>query len=221
MTPAASLPPAASLIRIMALVSLVCGLIIVGAQKGTFEPIKRNQAELARENVAVLAPGGVRQVTYLVAPDGGISVFEGDAAGKEHFVAVYGPDGALRGVVWSAGERGYADVIRGMFAYDPASEKITGFRAVEMKETPGLGDKINTDREFQANFRALDARSGDTGLVNPIRAVKHGAKRNAWEIDAISGATISSRAVGRMLDRSAGRLAPVIRRNLARIQKGN
>lgn len=220
MNPAASLPPAASLIRIMAIVSLVCGLIIVGAQKSTLAPIQRNQAELARENVAVLAPGGTKQVTYLVAKDGGIAVLDGDPAGKEHFVAVYGPDGGLRAVVWSAGERGYADVIQGMFAYDPAAEKITGFRAVEMKETPGLGDKINTDRDFQANFQALDARATETGLANPIRAVKHGAKKNAWEIDAISGATISSRAVGRMLDRSAARLAPVIRRNLARIQKG-
>lgn len=220
MNPAASLPPAVSLIRIMAIVSLLCGLIIVAAQKSTLDPIKRNQAELARENVALLVPDGARQVTYGVAPDGSLAILEGDATGREHFVAVYGADGALRGVVWPAAERGYADLIHGMFAYDPAAEKITGFRAVEMKETPGLGDKINTDRDFQANFQALDARATETGLANPIRAVKHGTKKNAWEIDAISGATISSRAVGRMLDRSAARLAPVIRRNLARIQKG-
>jgi electron transport complex protein RnfG len=220
MTPAASLPPAARLIRVMTLVSLACGLLIVVAHQGTREPIRRNQAELARENVALLVPGGAKQLTYLVAADGGISLFEGDAAGKEHFVAVYAADGDLRGVVWSAGERGYADMILGMFAYDPGKEIITGFRAVEMKETPGLGDKINTDPEFQANFRALDARSTAGGLVNPIRAVKHGSKKHAWEIDAISGATISSRAVGRMLDRSAARMAPIIRRNLERIQKG-
>jgi electron transport complex protein RnfG len=50
--------------------------------------------------------------------------------------------------------------------------------------------------------------------------VKHGAKRNPWEIDAISGATVSSRAIGRALDKSVAAVGPVIARNLDRIKRG-
>ena len=43
-------------------------------------------------------------------------------------------------------------------------------------------------------------------------AVKAGKKQNAWEVDAISGATISSVAVAKALDRSMQRMAPLIQR---------
>ena len=45
-------------------------------------------------------------------------------------------------------------------------------------------------------------------LVNPIVTVKHGAKQHPWEIDAISGATISAKAVGKALNQSAQSLLP-------------
>ncbi len=222
MSTPASFPAPSRLIQLLGLVSLICGVLIVAIQKGTLEPIRRNQAEMSRENIAMLIPGAAKRIAYGIQADGNLTILEGDPAGKDHLEAVYGPSGALLGVVWEATERGYGDIIRGMFAYDPATEKITGFRAVELKETPGLGDRINTDPAFQANFRALDARLDPAGkvLAHPIGAVKHGAKKNDWEIDAISGATVSSRAVGRMLDRSAGRMIPLIRSQLARIQKG-
>jgi len=79
-----------------------------------------------------------------------------------------------------------------------------------MAETPGLGDKIARDPTFLANFKALDAQLNDAGdgLRHAIVTVKHGTKAQAWQIDAISGATISSKAVGRMLNDSAQRLLP-------------
>ena len=79
-----------------------------------------------------------------------------------------------------------------------------------MTETPGLGDKIAFDPDFLTNFIALDATLnavGD-GLRNPIKTVKHGTKSEAWQIDAIAGATISSNAIGKMLNESAQSLLP-------------
>lgn len=40
-------------------------------------------------------------------------------------------------------------------------------------------------------------------LLNEIITVKHGTKKHPWEIDAISGATVSSKAIGKMLNKSA------------------
>ena len=63
-------------------------------------------------------------------------------------------------------------------------------------------------------FEALDAKLTDAGdaLAHKIVAVKAGKKQSAWEVDAISGATISSVAVAKALDRSMQRVAPLIQR---------
>jgi electron transport complex protein RnfG len=79
-----------------------------------------------------------------------------------------------------------------------------------MRETPGIGDKILTDRDFLANFNALDAKlkADLSTLANEVKAVKHGSKTNPWQIDAIAGATITSRAVGKAINDSAQALLP-------------
>ena len=64
---------------------------------------------------------------------------------------------------------------------------------LESRETPGLGDKIYKDAVFVAGFSALS--------VEPeIFAVKKGTKSQPNEIDAITGATISSKAVVRIIN---------------------
>lgn len=202
------------IIRCLGLVSLISGVLIVGTHLITLDRIRANQELILRESIAQLIPGAEKQVTYGVGPAGELTPLSGaDSAGPKMF-AGYDKSGKLLGVVLEASERGYADVISALYAYDPVSKSVTGFRVVEMRETPGLGDKIGKDREFLENFRKLDA-------THPITTVKHGTKKNPWEIDAISGATISSRAVGRMLQKGVQEMAPIVARNLDRIQRGN
>jgi electron transport complex protein RnfG len=214
------MPSSVAMIRLMGVVSLVCGLLIVATYQGTLQPIRRNQEFVQREAVQTLLPGMTRQTIYAVQPDGELLANAPADAPLRKLFAGYDGSGRLLGIVLEASERGYADVIRAMFAYSPDQQAITAFQVVEMKETPGLGDKINTDPAFLANFERLSAELDAGRLAHPIVAVKHGAKKNPWEIDAISGATISSRAVGRMLDRSMTEMAPIIARNLGRLQKG-
>ena len=55
--------------------------------------------------------------------------------------------------------------------------------------------------------------------AHAIVSVRNGSKTEPWQIDAISGATISSKAVARMLNDSAQQAAPVIMRHLHVLQK--
>lgn len=201
-----------AIIRCLGLVSLISGILIVGAHVATKERIRINQEIITRDSIAQLLPGVRRQAIFLVEPTGQLTRATATAAGRKVF-AGYDASGKLLGVVLEASERGYADMITALYAYDPASRTIVGFTVVEMRETPGLGDKIAKDAEFLKNFLALDA-------THPIVAVKHGKKQNPWEIDAISGATISSRAVGRMLQKSVQEIAPIVARNLDLLRKG-
>ena len=59
---------------------------------------------------------------------------------------------------------------------------------LESRETPGLGDKIIKDQEFLDNFR-------DLAIEPEVVAVKSGTRKAPNEVDSISGATISSKAV--------------------------
>jgi electron transport complex protein RnfG len=211
-----SMANAIRMVRVLGVVSLLCGVFIAGAHVSTLNRIRHNQEVIMRESVAELLPGVTRQVIYGVEPSGGIKILPGIEQEGTRFFAGYDASGKFLGVVIEASGRGYADVISAMYSYSPDMKSITGFKVIDMKETPGLGSRIGTDPDFQANFKALDA-----SLAHPITVVKHGTKKSPWEIDAISGATISSRAVGRMLEASVSQMAPVITRNLNRIEQGN
>ena len=76
-------------------------------------------------------------------------------------------------------------------------------KVLESKETPGLGDKIYKDADFVANFSALSA---DPQIVT----VKKGTRSAANEVDAITGATISSEAVVNILNRSTVEWIPLL-----------
>jgi electron transport complex protein RnfG len=199
------------IIRYLGLISLICGVLIVGAKLLTEDRIRTNQEVINRDSIAQLLPGADKQITFFVQPSGELTTKE---AKSPKLFAGYNKSGKLLGVVFEASERGYADIISALCAYDPVSKTIIGFTVVEMKETPGLGDKITKDPDFLANFRSLDTSK-------PITTVKHGTKKNPWEIDAITGATISSRAVGRMLQKSISEMAPIIESNRQIIERGN
>jgi electron transport complex protein RnfG len=204
------------MVRTLTVVSLLCGLLIVITDVNTRARIRHNQEIIMRESVAQLLPGIQKQIIYAVEPSGDLSISSGLQGEAPRLFAGYNAGGRFLGVVIEAKERGYADVINAMYAYDPDKKIVTGFKVIDMKETPGLGNRIQSDPDFLENFKSLDAAE-----EHPIATVKHGTKKNGWEIDAISGATISSRAVGRMLQGSIRNLAPVVARNLDRIKRGD
>ena len=87
---------------------------------------------------------------------------------------------------------------------------------LESKETPGLGTKIETDPDFLKNFERLDVTLTDdlSAVANPIEFVKPGKKEQAWQVDGITGATISSNAIANILGASTAYWIPRIQRGL-------
>jgi len=61
----------------------------------------------------------------------------------------------------------------------------------------------------------LDVALGaDGGVAHPIQAVKPGEKEHAWQVDGITGATISSQAIAGILRESSSSWVPRIRAGL-------
>jgi electron transport complex protein RnfG len=99
-----------------------------------------------------------------------------------------------------------------LFGYSLQSECVVGITILQSTETPGLGDKVSSDPGFLANFECLEARLNENGsaMANEIITVKNGKKTDPWQIDGISGATVTSTAIGTALRQSTNEMLPLI-----------
>ena len=221
---AAPTTPTRAMIVVLGLVSAICGLIIVGAYEGSLSAVQENRRVAMQRAIDKVLPGAAKTVAYFALSDGQI-VPAGNAdappPGGIVFHAAYNQPGELIGIAAEGSAKGYADAVRILFAYSPKCNCIVGMAVVSMRETPGIGDKILVDSDFQANFKALDVKLNAEmkALANEVKAVKHGTKTQPWQIDAISGATVTSRAVGRAINESAQALLPRLVPKLEQIGK--
>jgi len=196
--------------RSMVGIGLVCGILLVAVYLWSKPIIERNrEAALQRAIFQVLSEART-SVTFKLNDDGSFAPLVGKAAGARVVHAGYAADGSLAGLAIEASGTGYQDVIKVIYGYSPQRQTIVGFRVLESRETPGLGDKIDVDPQFLENFEALDVSLTPDGaaIAHPIVSVKRGEKTEPWQIDAITGATVSSVAVTKMLRESSAYWMP-------------
>jgi len=210
---AAPQTPGFRMIRTLGAIAMLSGLLVVLVFQYTKPIIAENQRIGIEKAVFKVVPGASRRVDIMLGESGVMTPGENGGTGEKVYAA-FDEEGGLKGVALASGAQGYQDVVKLLYGYDPECSCIRGIKILKMTETPGLGDKIAFDPAFLMNFEALDASLNETGdaLAHPIVAVKAGKKQSAWEVDAISGATISSVAVAKALDRSMQRMAPLIQR---------
>lgn len=198
------------MVRVLTLVAAISGLLVVIFFEITQPMIAKNQRDAIEKAIFKVIPHAIQWHEYRLVHSQLLPVKE-ESDGISIYVGV-NKDGALQGIAAEAAAQGYAETIKLLYGYNPVCECITGIKILKSAETPGLGDRIFSDKGFIANFNALDAKLNEeqSGLDNSIITVKHGKKTRPWQIDAISGATISSRAVGKALNTSAQYLLPKI-----------
>lgn len=205
--------PASPLQMYRALVGIgvVCSLLIVSAYEFTKPLIDANKAEALERAIFTVLPSAKSSRTFLLDAEA-FKVAEGVPVGAKVY-AGYNQDSELVGLAIEAAGMGYADTIRVLYGYTFERDAITGLVVLESKETPGLGDRIEKDPKFLKNFEALDVRlSADAqGLAHPVEAVKNGTKTQPWQVDGITGATISSKAIAGLLDVSANKWVPKVK----------
>jgi len=215
-TPVVMMQKNPPLMPALGLISLVAGILIVFTYEQTLPFIEANKQRAIEAAVLQLVPT-MQQRRDFVVDDGVMRLAnEKESRDVSRIYAGYDADGALAGLALPGSAQGYQGMLRLLYSYNPDCSCITGMKIVQATETPGLGDKIAFDKKFLANFNQLAAglNSQGTSLEHDIVAVRHGRKQHAWEIDAISGATVSSKAVAKAINRSAAQLLPVVRAKL-------
>jgi electron transport complex protein RnfG len=204
------------MLQAMVGIAVFCALSIVLTFEGTKPRIEKNKAEALEKAIFRVIPGIDHKRTFVLDAEQNFVEQTEESSDATFVYAGYDADGQLVGLAMEAAGMGFADVIKIIYGYDPEKQAIVGFYVLESKETPGLGDKIEKDEKFLKNFEALDVslNAGMDALKQPIVQVKSGKKENAWEVDGITGATISSKAIGDLLADHTNYWIPLLYRNL-------
>jgi len=186
-------PGSLRLVGTLTFAGMCAGLLLASVYAITLPTIEANAAEALRRAVFDVVPGTASMQKLVL--DGDRFVLADGAAAKDAVAvyAAYGPDGAHLGFAIPGQGPGFQDTIKLLYGYDPAREAIVGMQVLESRETPGLGDRIFKDPSFAAEFK-------DLAVAPEIVVVKHGSGSARYHVDGITGATISSKSVVRILN---------------------
>lgn len=112
-------------------------------------------------------------------------LFTSDAGKKYYIVTVRG--------------KGLWDEIWGNIAFEEDINTIAGVSFDHKAETPGLGAEIKDNKDFYNQFKGK--KIYDNGELRSVFVRKGGAKDPVYEVDGISGATITADGVTEMMSR--------------------
>ncbi|WP_139903477.1 RnfABCDGE type electron transport complex subunit G [Clostridium thermarum] len=164
---------------ILFIITALSGLSIGFVNDLTAETIAENKA-ISSSDLAELLPGATGK-TVLEVPSGD----ESEKTKVEEAFEVQG-DSEVLGHIIKVTTTGFHGNIE-MFVAISKEDKLSGIKVIGHSETPGLGAKI-VEEKFRSGFVSKPVEKG-------ISIVKGQASAEN-EVDAISGATVSSRAVG-------------------------
>ena len=157
----------------LTIISAVCAAVLAYVNKCTKDRIANLTTEKTAAAAKAVLPSSVTALDKKADPsDPSLEVVVGYADAAKTKVAGYAAPGLSK--------KGYGGEIRLMVGLTPDRKVIT-YRPLAANETPGLGAKLG-DQEFSKQF------SDKNGTSLKV-------KKDGGEIDAITGATITSRAV--------------------------
>ncbi len=177
------------------LLALLYGAGLAAVQMGLGERIQENK----------------RQETYRQIP----KLVKGadPAQVQEHFVELKGRKHKIYkvlskqkqhiGWVLPAAGQGFADKIEILIGTDTQLNTILGLFVLSQKETPGLGNFI-TEAWFRDRFKMQ-------ALDQPLTVIKAGLKAGPGQIEALTGATISSEAVSGIVNKAIAQFGSKLR----------
>jgi Na+-translocating ferredoxin:NAD+ oxidoreductase subunit G len=199
-----------SVLRVQAVlvaIALVAGLSIATVHEITRPLVQAQRGGLLGQAALEVLPGAVNYRMYARGADGSLALLQ-TVDGVELFLGLDDRAEPV-GVAIVASGMGYQDTIQLIYGVEPRQGRLLGMRVVASRETPGLGSLIVEDAGFVAGFSELVLQFDGAGELEPLR-VRAQPRYEHGEIDAITGATVSVRAVARIIDRSLAHWLPML-----------
>ena len=170
------------------------GLLIAGINNALSERIVFNKAQKIEREIRKLISdaNSIEDVNSF-----NLDIGKGKTVESTIYKAV-DDDGQIIGWAFNTVGAGFADKIEIIIAVDKNCENMAGFGVLFSNETPGFGDKIKNEF-FQDQYK--------NSPVGTFELNKSGDdKKIDSEIIAISGATVSSEAVVKIINNSLGQI---------------
>jgi electron transport complex protein RnfG len=191
------------LLSTLAIGGAAAGLLVVAVYRATLPRIEGYEAAKVAGAVREVLKAPARWDTLYLergvltkTPRGG-----GDRKDLPKTYVGYDASGNKLGAAVTAQEPGFQEEVLLMIGFEPSNGTIIGFKVLDEKETPGLGDKIVRDKSFVSQF---------PGRLAPLKGVKKADVGNQNEVQTITGATISSRAVIRIINHAVEKWQPLL-----------
>ncbi|MGM0432005.1 MAG: FMN-binding protein [Spirochaetota bacterium] len=163
------------MILVLTIVTLISGTGLAIAYSALLPRIEHNQQIALERSLSALFQDASAPEFEMI-----------DSEGPEIYRVT--SEGSLTGYAVRVVTTGYGGEIRLLVGLDAKLERIQGMEVVEHVETPGLGGNI-TNSSFKQQFQGLQPQQ-DISYVK-----SGGASPDENEVEAISGATISTEAV--------------------------
>jgi len=175
---------------VLTLVCLICALLLSVVYGLTNKKIAANKARRVQEALTTLAPEAAKIEKIIIE--------------EETIYKLFDQEENLIGYGFVASGQGYQGKIKMLVVSDKSLEYLKGIEVVESLETPGLGAKIQ-EASFKNQFKDLKA-------AEDMVCVKDSVTRRG-QIKAITGATVSSRAVVNILNTRIKEIRELINNN--------
>lgn len=176
-------------------VMILSGLVLAAAFGGLSPLIDQNRVNALNASLATIFEdqAAADEIDFEELDAGDQTIYEASS------------DGQLLGYAVRIQTPGYGGPITMLVGLSPDGEDILGISVVEQVETPGLGGNI-TQEEFRAQFDELAAGE-------PITYVKNvDPRKEDNQVQALSGATITSAAVVDGINEHVGPAREIIER---------
>jgi electron transport complex protein RnfG len=198
--------PSWQLLLTLTVAGAIAGLAVVMLYDWTRPRVEAHKAAVLREAIEEVLHAPKRADTLWLS--GGALTTTApnvkDPGKVERVYIGYDASGAPTGYAIRVVEPGFADPITLLIGYDAARRELLGMKVLESKETPGIADKIVLP-VFTSQFR---------GRVAPLTGIKRddSAKMTTDRsaVVMITGATISSRAVLRGINKTIAHWQPYL-----------
>jgi electron transport complex protein RnfG len=191
------------LLSTLTVAGMVAGALLVFVYQWSEPLIQAYDAQVLREAVVEVLKGPDRfESVFIVDGELTTEVPAGlDTLDLDKVFLGYDASGNPVGFAMAHEGFGFQDLITVIFGYDPQSRQVLGMKVLDHSETPGLGNKIE-EQPFVGEF---------DGMATPLEGVKPDRNTGAPnQVDMITGVTISSRAVVRIINERLEAMADLL-----------
>jgi Na+-translocating ferredoxin:NAD+ oxidoreductase subunit G len=164
------------MVVVLTLMTAISGGLLAAVRNGTRDRIESQQLEFVKGPAIRFILKGASNDPVADR----FKIKDGDIE-RSFFIGVF--NGKPNSIAFESAGRGYGGNVGLMVGVNMDEDRLIGVNVTTHSETPGMGAKAKDDPSFSSQFKGL-------GAADPVNVTKDGGK-----INAISGATITSRAV--------------------------